>query len=295
MFRKPNFFLVGAPKCGTSSLAKWLGEHPNCFISKPKEPHFFNTDIGLRRITSLEKYEQLYNDTSESHKAIGEASTMYLQSVDAVPNILKYTPDSRFIAMLRNPIDMVVSLHNQECRDFNENIHDFEKAWMAQQDRQNGASIPKSCVDRNVLLYRNRALIGSQIKRLLQVASKEKIKLIFFDDFKTDPGRTYKEVLSFLNLPILDRSDFSPTNQRRVWRSYQLKRIMNGINSMKQSLHITKSTGLLSSIGKWNVKRVTQKPLTNALFEELRDSFAQDINLLGKITNRDLSYWMQPK
>jgi len=86
--KKPNFFILGAPKCGTTSLAMWLSEHPNIFMCPIKEPHYFNTD-GLQRIKTLEQYESLFTDAKPEHVAVGEASTHYLYSKEAVPRILE--------------------------------------------------------------------------------------------------------------------------------------------------------------------------------------------------------------
>ena len=60
--RRPNFFIIGAPKCGTTSLSVWLSEHPKIFMSPIKEPHFFNTD-DRQAVTTLDQYEALFSST----------------------------------------------------------------------------------------------------------------------------------------------------------------------------------------------------------------------------------------
>ena len=60
--RKPNFFILGAPKCGTTSVAYWLRDHDNVFVSDPKEPHYFNTDSDFHDVFSLDQYEALFDD-----------------------------------------------------------------------------------------------------------------------------------------------------------------------------------------------------------------------------------------
>ena len=93
--RKPNFFIIGAPKCGTTSLATWLSGHPNVFMSAVKEPHFFNTD-DRRFISTLEAYENLFRAASSDHCAVGEASVWYLSSTEAVRNILALSTGRAF-------------------------------------------------------------------------------------------------------------------------------------------------------------------------------------------------------
>ena len=73
--RKPNFFIVGAPKCGTTALSEYLREHPQVFMSRPKEPHHFATDMPRYRFTKNEAdYLDLFSGADDSHTAIGEAS-----------------------------------------------------------------------------------------------------------------------------------------------------------------------------------------------------------------------------
>ncbi len=97
---RPNFFILGAPKCGTTSIAAWLGQHPAIFIPAMKEPNFFNTDINqppIYGVETLDEYEALFAPATTAHHAIGEASVFYLTSAVAVANILRYQPAARFI------------------------------------------------------------------------------------------------------------------------------------------------------------------------------------------------------
>ena len=98
-------------------------------MAPDKEPHFFNTDDLRRGVTSLEQYEALFRHAREEHKAIGEASVWYLCSAVAVHNILQYQPASRFIVMVRNPIEMAPALHGEMLLAGLENAQDFCEAW----------------------------------------------------------------------------------------------------------------------------------------------------------------------
>jgi hypothetical protein len=91
--RKPNFFILGAPKCGTTSLWSWLRAHQDIFMSYVKEPNFFNSDDNLG-ISNLTDYEELFRGASVSHAAVGEASVWYLSSAVAIQNILQYQPEA---------------------------------------------------------------------------------------------------------------------------------------------------------------------------------------------------------
>src|SRR5260370_1269300 len=78
--RKPNFFIIGAPKCGTSSMASYLREHPQVFFPEHKEPHFFNTGTGFRSVRSESHYYALFRYAGPQHIAVGEGTALYLYS-----------------------------------------------------------------------------------------------------------------------------------------------------------------------------------------------------------------------
>ena len=83
----PNFFIVGAPKCGTTALYEYLRAHPNVFMPELKEPHFFAKDLGgYPRIKTLEAYRELFEARAAQHLAVGEASVYYLRSAVAIRN-----------------------------------------------------------------------------------------------------------------------------------------------------------------------------------------------------------------
>ena len=122
--RKPNFFIIGAPKCGTTSLSAWLGDNPQIFMSSMKEPHFFNSD-DRQAVRTFDEYEALFRGATEEHVAIGEASVWYLSSAEAVSAILRYQPEAKFIVMVRNPIDMAPTLNGEMLLSGLEYEHEF--------------------------------------------------------------------------------------------------------------------------------------------------------------------------
>lgn len=98
--KEPNFFIIGAPKCGTTSLAHWLAQHPEVFMSPVKEPHYFSTDFPLTSWRDPDDYHSLFEGADTHHKAVGEASVWYLRSREAVPQIEAHYPGARYIVML---------------------------------------------------------------------------------------------------------------------------------------------------------------------------------------------------
>src|SRR5690349_21884975 len=88
---KPNFFIVGAPKCGTTALYEYLRPHPNVFLPRVKEPHFFATDLGTYpAVKTRAAYDRLFADSLAEHTRVGEASVYYLRSSAALANIREF-------------------------------------------------------------------------------------------------------------------------------------------------------------------------------------------------------------
>ncbi|MEC9341081.1 MAG: sulfotransferase [Pseudomonadota bacterium] len=173
--RLPNFFIVGAPKCGTTSLAGWLAQHPNILMSSAKEPHYYNTDFGNRHTHSPAEYSRFFKHPPAVCDAVGEASVWYLYSHAAVPNILVDVPAAKFIVMLRNPVEMAPSLHEQQLVNGTEDVADFAAAWRLQTEREAGRSIPRLCEEPKLLLYGPACRLGEQLQRLYCVAGQEQV------------------------------------------------------------------------------------------------------------------------
>ena len=205
--RRPNFFIVGAPKCGTSSLINTLRWHSNIYVPLSFEPQYFSTDFDNVLDYTPESYLELFSGVSEKHKAVGEKSVIYLYSREATRNILEFDPNARLIVMLRNPADLVYSWHAQLYYSFLEDIEDFGEAWDAQEDRAQGKRIPERCPISFALQYREIGRLGKYVGQLLNDAPREQIKIIFMEDFHKDADAVYRECLEYLNVPYEPRRD----------------------------------------------------------------------------------------
>ncbi|MBT7296466.1 sulfotransferase, partial [Candidatus Woesearchaeota archaeon] len=171
---KPNFFIVGAPKCGTTSLYNYLAEHNDIFLPSMKEPHYFTIDRpSKRRMTTLDEYLSLYNDVEPHHTAVGDASVSYLNSKIALESIKKFDNNAKIIVMLRNPVDLIYSQHSQLLFSVDENVKNFMVAYLLQDKRKAGKRIPKTCRDSSFLQYTERAQLGKQIQRLYNIFPKQ--------------------------------------------------------------------------------------------------------------------------
>ena len=154
----PNFYIVGAPKCGTTAIATYLGEHPCIFMSNPKEPFYLCSDFsGLRqytRVRTISEYNALFSGRRKEHIVVGEGSTEYLRSAVAIPAILDYNPSAKFLVLLRNPVELVHAFHQTQVFTMSEDISSFEDAWRMQNLRSERRNIPLTCIYPCLLKYR---------------------------------------------------------------------------------------------------------------------------------------------
>lgn len=290
--KQPNFFIIGAPKCGTTSLAAWLAEHPQIYMSPLKEPHHFNTDQNHVITPGLRHYEQLFEKANDRHLAVGEASVWYLYSSAAVPNIERYTTDAKYIVCLRDPVEMVYSLHEQLFVSGHECEPDFATSWHLQNDRVNGKLIPLLCSEPRFLLYGPVCSLGDQMERLYTQIPRKRVFPLLLDDIKADPHAAYCRVLEFLNIDDDERSEFSVHNPAKTLRAPGLKKVIQLLGSLKRSLGIRHGLGVLNAINRCNVRYRARAPMSIEMDYILKKYFREDVQKLSRLINRDLSHWI---
>jgi Sulfotransferase domain len=287
---KPNFFILGAPKCGTTSLAAWLAEHPQIYLPPIKEPHFFNTDH--RRLTnSLQSYEQLFAAADQRHCAVGEASVWYLASSTAATNILNYSPEAKFIVMLRDPADMAPSLHEELLFTGREEVADFAEAWSLQEARRNGRRLPVMIWEPKFVQYGEACSLGKQVARLLETVSARQVKFLLLEDVARDPAAAYRSVLQFLGVSDDHRRDFQAHNQAKARRWRGLVAVAWVVNCAKSALDIEGGLGIWKRIDAINRVERPRAPIAEDMRRTLRDYFASDVALLQNLIGRDLGHW----
>ena len=288
----PNFFIIGAPKCGTTSLSEYLRLHPEVFFCKPKEPHYFATDFSHHRyVKNLEDYSSLFSTAASHQAAVGEGSALYLRSDVAVPNILKQIPTARFIVMFRNPVDLAQSMFRQAVFDGWENVSKFEDAWEMQDSRRNGINLPQKCLDHRLLLYKEIASIGSQSKRLLMHAHRDQVLPIFFENFVHHTRDVYTEVCRFLGLSDnIDSINFIPHNKskrhRIPWLGGVMKKPPHWISQLvgqcKETLGLQQYE-LLGPLRRINKVAWKQPALRDEFKHDLQNQFSEEIKKLEDV------------
>jgi hypothetical protein len=223
--RKPNLFVVGAPKCGTTAWMSYLGAHPDICFSEVKEPGYFAMDLpGIRCVSDLNAYELLFR-RHEHAKFRAEASAMYLYSAEAAKEIRAYNPDAKILIFLRDQQDFLPSYHHQLLYGFMESIKDLELAWRLSGNRPT-ETIPKTCLETRLLDYVAVADFKTQVERYLTVFPRDQVHVVYFDDWTTDPRKTYLRILAFLGVPDDGRTEFSRFNEAKSSRFEFLARLI---------------------------------------------------------------------
>jgi len=290
---RPNFFIPGAPKCGTSSLAHWLSRHPQVFFSPAKEPAFFSTDIHVHRRLELEQYEALFSAAKPEHLAIGEATTSYLYSRDAVPTILRFAESPRFIVCIRNPVDMCISLHGQRLREGCESVANLEDAWKLQSERRQGRRIPILCKDPKTLMYGEICRLGEQLERLYAQVDSEQIHVVVLDDMARDPEAEYLKVIRFLGLDPFVPEQFEVRNPARAI-PFPLAFLIRVSIRMKKSLGIYRGLGMKNRFERMLGRPPGKREISPEFEQELITCFSRDIDQLERLLKRDFSSWRLP-
>lgn len=292
--KRPNFFILGAPKAGTTTLANWLSEHRQILMSPLKEPHFFNFDFGPRLTRSFKAYESLFEAATSAHVAVGEATTRYLYSRTTVPAILHYAEEPRFIVMIRNPVELAYSLHDQTLFNGDETELDFERAWELQQVRMYGDQVPRFCADPQLLMYGPLCRLGEQLERLLAQVPREKVLLINLEHLCEAPLREYRQVLDFLGVEYDGRTSFPLANPAKERRFPRLWRTVQAGNQALRILGVPPvRIGITRLLFHWDKRPRMRAPLDNALRTRLKAYFAEDVARVERISGWDLRHWKE--
>lgn len=296
---RPNFFILGAPKCGTTALHQYLSGHPQITMSEPKEPHYFCVDFpGFRWARSDKEYEAFFDHAGPETIAAGEASPLYLYSERAAEEILRFAPDARVVVMLRPYLPYLRSFHNQAVYNHDETERDFARAWRLQAERARGQRIPSTCREPALLQYEQVGRVGAQLERLYSVFPRERVLVILFEDFTRDTKQAYERTLEFLEVPTDDRQDFPRVHAAKAHRMPIIARLTQRPPEplLKLGGAVKRRLGLggwsaLGALRKLNTRPTDKREVDAEVLAEISNTFRDDAALLSELLERDVSHW----
>lgn len=304
---RPDFIIVGAAKAGTTSVFEYLGEHPQVFITTPKETDFFAYQVygeserymhGVNQraqemvIRTPEAYRALFAGASAT-QVCGEASPSYMLDARIPALIHAWNPAVKIVMLLRDPAERAWSdfLHNQLYGSevlppdrFREAFEDSGRR-LAEGWRMNAN-------------YEIKGRYGEQLERFLAVLPREQIGVFFYDDLKKDPQAFMRDLYAFIGVDAA----FTPRTEQRynvngvpakgfikrtlyrfLYQPHAIKRVLR--HFVPASVRRRLRFGL-----QW---RVLERPpvLPPDVRAELAAHYLADIEKLELLTGRDLHGW----
>ena len=292
----PNLLIVGAAKCGTTSLHNYLKQHPDIFMSKQKEPHFLiNSDIGEDRIhkaiTVLEDYEDMFK-TDSIYKYKGESSVMYLAFPEfSIKNIKKYLdPNVKIIIMLRNPVERAFAgyLHNlrynpSENLSFEETFEKSEARYYKERD---------ITPDTRYLHVGN---YYSQVESFISMFN-DNVLVIMYEDYVNDIDLCLANVFDFLDIDKISVD----TSRRHMVGGWVFKRKFlrnllipkNNFKSLIKNLLPNKKIRKAIKQKIMNMSTVENPSISEDMHKKLTEYYRKDIDNLSKLLNKELNCWI---
>lgn len=292
MSRRPNFFIAGFPKCATTSLYEYLKGHPDIYMSPAKEPRYFDQaeEVGGHHERDFVypddegRYLKLFAGATDE-KRVGEATPGYIYSELAGTRIKDFAPDARFIIMVRDPVQMIQSLHNQLVEAGRENTATLEMAMR-----------PEPQGHRQFFI--NRASYADHLAPWLEMFGRDRFHFMVMEDLNSDPATTYERVLEFLEVDPTYRPEFVAHNKRFATRFMPLRRIARtripqwilwrALPAIVGDAPVRRTVRKFqhSSLGR---KSARPKTISPALETEMQRALEPSVAKLSEIYGRDLA------
>ncbi|HNQ12125.1 MAG TPA: sulfotransferase [Bacteroidia bacterium] len=312
----PNFFIVGAAKCGTTSLYHYLKKHPEVYLSPIKEPNHFCSDIDpeefsqqykdieKRKRLDLETYTQgdmkrevwgyfvqdwnhytkLFKNV-KNEKAVGEISNTYLFSNVAAKNIKEKIPNAKIIAMLRNPADRIYSHYMANLRDGKTFLSFADEMEDDYRKPKKGWYVSHA--------YYEMGMYYEQVKRFYDQFPKEQIRIYIYDDFKVEQENIVRDMLSFLEVDANVKLDFSERhNQAAVPKNRYFMYLISATGIKKNLFRIVPQT-LKRKLKSTFFKSSEIPKMTAEERQKIINIYRDDVLKLQDLLKRDLSMWLK--
>ena len=283
--RGPDFFIIGQARSGTNSLQFQLEQHPDIFISNETKSMFgIETEIKSKK-------DYLAQFMNIKQKIIGERNKDYLYWEPSALKIKNFNTNAKIIMILRNPVDLIYSLHGAALsRRIDENISDLKKALDAEEKRKIEQKENPNKYN-PFIFYRDVARYSKQVSRYIELFPRKNILVISFEEFIKNPLEIFMEICNFLEID----SNFKPVstakNQLKQVRSNTLHSIANSVmnsGAQQKILKFPKIQSLYDFVNKTNNPRLEMDP---DLRKKLTDEFRPDVDKLSKILDLDFTYW----
>lgn len=207
---RPNLFLIGAPKCGTSAFIDQLRQHPAVYVPREKELLYFDREVffddprDYHHASETDYLGRFDTARSASARYRGDGSVFVMYSRGALERILTMSPDARFILILRDPLSACKSMHVQRMKYIDPTLRevstDFCTCWDLLSERAAGRAFPPGCRSRIVFRYDLLYSYERYLEMIAEVVPTGRLLVIDYERFRDAPRTVHRSVFRFLDL-----------------------------------------------------------------------------------------------
>jgi uncharacterized protein YaaR (DUF327 family) len=301
---KPNLFIVGAAKCGTTSLYYYLSQHPEVFDCPVKEPHHFITQFQIDSLygnlkqykklwssyLGLSKYLALYSN-AKSFRITCDASVNYLRYAKEIAGKIKeFNDEAKILIILRNPVDRLFSHYHHSVRDGSitetlENLLTFEEEYCKMENN-------------TWYSYKKNGLYYDNVKHYLDTFGQDKALILFNEDLESNPQKVLSNVCDFLMIDasFVPKIDFTKQNAAYLPKNPKISHLLNKYSQGSMLWSGLKKIFPIQFLRRLKIIINPLIPFQEKLSEEktiqqLKAYYKEDITKLETLVNRDLSAW----
>ena len=291
--RKQPAIIAGTNKSGTTSLFRYLSDHPKISPSKRKELQFF-----LQKDVTIEQYQRHFDESSDAKLTL-EASPQYLDEQPYLAeHVLNLLPDVKLIFVLREPVARLASFF----RSYQSRASDITSGYtfleFVEQAQQEAKQPPYDTMFARELF---RGCYGDHLQHWLKVVDAAQIQIIFFDELKSDAKGTTQRVCEFLNLDgdFYQDYEFNIENKTRQYRFPQLHKLVHSLN-MRFEPFLNRHRGIKNFVRRLytSMNEQSESQSTPDLGYDKAQAFYQEHNhklkqiLLTRFPSRSLPSWL---
>lgn len=289
----PNLIIAGAAKSGTSSLFKYLNDHPQICGSSKKETLFFFKDLSAESDLGAKHYSKYFRHCSSDHKVRFEASPGYLYDVNAAGRIKQLIPDVKFLFILRNPVRRFISNYffqvGQQRIPKAVSLSKYVQLCFQNESKR---IMPK---DLNFEVRHLSALDFGNYAKYLDLYEKEfdhqQIKIMFFDRLESNIHEFMHEICEFIDVEpsIFDHYTFDKVNVTFSAKNELIHRIAMLFNNKAEQIFRQRpeiKKRLVDFYKKMNQKQVGYPEVDQLIIEKLKDYYETDIQMLKHVLKK---------
>ena len=279
----PNFFIVGAMKCGTTAWVDYLGSRPDVSFGLEKEPRRFDEDLKRVRPLDAEQYAALYAGCDE--RVVGDASVFNLFSDIAAQKIRAFNPGARILILLRDHLSFLRSYHNHLVYLGIESEASVEVAYRLSADRRAGQGpYGPNMTEPRLLDYEAVMTFAPQVRRYLDVFPEEQVRVAWLTDWSGSERLMYSDLLQFLGLQDDGKSDFAVVNAAPKRRFEFIDRLLvrvrrpaSAIAGPLRRLRGGRKLQIYRRLRELNTVRGTKPAVSEAFAAEITARYAADV------------------